>query len=85
MNQSFDFGLWHRMLTEELWWKKVSPDYATHLYQNTVNAWGHGMSYYSQDGVGGAVDLTKLYEQCKLVSALKKDYHGKEEDIPWGG
>jgi hypothetical protein len=73
MSQSFDFGLWHCMLTEELWWKKVSPDYATHLYQNTVNAWGHGMSYYAQDGVGGAVDLTKLYEQCKLVSILKKE------------
>ena len=85
MSQSFDFDLWHRMLTEELWWKQVSPNYAVHLFQNTVNAWGHGMSYYAQDGVGGAVDLTKLYEQCKLVSALKKDYHGKEEDIPWGG
>jgi len=85
MSQSFDFALWHRMLTEELWWKKVSSDYAIHLYQNTVGSWAVGMNYYAQDGVGGAVDLTKLYEQCKLVSALKKDYHGKEEDIPWGG
>lgn len=73
MSQNFDFGLWHHMLTEELWWKKVSPDYANHVYQNTVNAWGHGMNYYAQDGVGGAVDLTKLYEQCKLISILKKE------------
>jgi hypothetical protein len=61
------------MLTEELWWKEVGPNYAIHLYQNTVGSWAAGMSYYAQDGVGGAVDLTKLYEQCKLVSILKKE------------
>ena len=80
---NFDFSLWHQMLTEALWWKEVCPDYAIHVYRNTVNAWGHGANYYAQDGVGGAVDLTKLYEQCKLVSLLKKDHHEKE--IPWGG
>ena len=70
---TFDFKLWYQMLKEEIWWKEVCPEYATHIYQNTVNAWGHGMNYYAQDGVGGAVDLTKLYEQCKLVSILKKE------------
>jgi hypothetical protein len=71
MSQNFDFNLWHQMLVEELWWKQPSMDQAFHIYQNTVNAWGHGMNYYAQDGVGGAVDLTNLYEQCKLVSTLK--------------
>lgn len=51
---------------------------AFHIYQNTVTAWGFGRRYYSQDGIGGTVDLTKLYEQCKLVSLLKKDHHGNE-------
>jgi hypothetical protein len=80
MSQSFDFDLWHNMLKESLWWKETSPEYAFHIYQNTVAAWGTGMHYYAQDGVGGAVDLTKLYEQCKLVSLLKKDHD--EEEIP---
>lgn len=75
---AFDFELWHQMLTEELWWKELCMNEAFHIYQNTVNAWGHGMLYYAQDGIGGAVDLTKLYEQCKLVSLLKKDHHGSQ-------
>jgi hypothetical protein len=69
----FDFELWHEMLAEELWWKEICMNEAFHIYQNTVGAWGVGMNYYAQDGVGGAVDLTKLYEQCKLVSILKKE------------
>lgn len=75
---AFDFEIWHQMLTEELWCRKPTMSEAFHIYQNTVTAWGFGRRYYAQDGIGGTVDLTKLYEQCKLVSLLKKDHHGNE-------
>lgn len=75
----FDFALWRQMLIEELWWKRgICIDEAIHIYRATVNAWGHGAEYYANDPCGGSIDLTKLYEQCKIVSLLKKDHHGKE-------
>ena len=75
----FDFGLWRQMLIDELWWKRdLCVDEVIHIYRTTVTAWGHGSKYHANDPVGGSVELTKIYEQCKLVSALKKDYHGKE-------
>jgi hypothetical protein len=75
--QNFDLGLWTRVLNEELPWlgqgRPISVFQAAEIYQRTVVAWGEGRTHYAQDGVGGAVDLTKLYEQCKLVSILKKE------------
>ena len=73
--KEFDLKLWTQMLNDELptlgQGRPISVFYAVEIYQRTVVAWGQGMSHYAQDGIGGAVDLTKLYEQCKLVSLLK--------------
>jgi hypothetical protein len=73
--KEFDLKLWMQMLDDELPFlnqgRPVSCFHAADIYQRTVVAWGQGMSHYAQDGMGGAVDLTKLYEQCKLVSLLK--------------
>lgn len=68
--ENFDLRLWNQMLNDELP-RPITVFHAAEIYQRTVVAWGHGMSHYAQDGIGGAVDLTKLYEQCKLVSLLK--------------
>lgn len=44
------------------------------LYYRAVTAWGHDQKLEIANGVGGWVDLTKLYEQCKLLSILKENH-----------
>lgn len=44
------------------------------LYYRAVTAWATNTKFEIQDGVGGWVDLTKIYEQCKLIDALKVNY-----------
>ena len=41
------------------------------LYFRAATAWGHNQILQIPNGAGGWVDLTKLYEQCKLLSILK--------------
>jgi len=43
------------------------------LYFRAVTAWSQNQKLEIANGVGGQVDLTKLYEQCKIISLLKGD------------
>ena len=49
------------------------------LFDRCVVAWGYGQEYYYQ-GHGATVDLTKLYEQYKILSILKGEHNGNSED-----
>jgi hypothetical protein len=76
------FDLWYQMLKDSIYWQNIPGDMAVDIYHRTVVAWGHGQNYYLQSGPE-RVDLTKLYEQCKLIETLKGTNYDKE--IPWGG
>ena len=44
------------------------------LYFRAVTAWSHNQKLEIADGIGGWVNLTKLYEQCKILSILKENH-----------
>ena len=44
------------------------------LYFRAATAWGSGQTLTIPDGIGGYVDLTKLYKQFKLLQTLKAKY-----------
>ena len=72
-----NFKLWRDMLSEAVWWEKFDDDKAYAVYQRTVVISGTGQTYHAQ-GAGQQVDLTKLYEQCKMLSILKDGANEKE-------
>lgn len=49
------------------------------LYFRAATAWGSGHQLTIPDGIGGNVDLTKLYEQFKILSLLKGEHNGQTE------
>ena len=53
------------------------------LYHRAASAWAWGQTLQIADGLGGWVDLTKLFEQYRMLQVLKGNDHEKE--IPWGG
>lgn len=71
-----DLKLWHQLVTESVWWRKYSIDESFDLYQRAAVAWGMGTEYYAQGP--DTVNLTKLFEQYKLLATLKGNHHGKE-------
>ena len=52
----------------------LSESAAQLLYYRAATAWGHDQKLEIANGTGGWVDLTKLYEQCKLLSVLKENH-----------
>lgn len=44
------------------------------LYFRAATAWGHNQKFEIANGMGGWVDLTKLYEQFKLLSILRENH-----------
>lgn len=67
---------WHQTLTEEIWWSDISEEFAYHLLRNTLRAHKANSEYFFQ-GMDN-VELTKIFDQCKLVSILAKETHGTE-------
>jgi hypothetical protein len=64
--------LWTELVMQES--PVLSESAAELLYYRAATAWGHDQKYEIPNGVGGWVDLTKLYEQCKLLSVLKENH-----------
>ena len=44
------------------------------LYYRAVSAWASGYQLTIPNGLGENVDLTKIYEQCKLLATLKAEH-----------
>ena len=74
-----NFDLWHQLLTETVCWQDIDPYLSLDILQRTAVAWAHDQKYFMQSGPE-RVDLTKLYEQYKLLETLKGTYHGEEID-----
>jgi len=81
MNQSSDQDLWAQMLIESA--PIVDHRTTQILYHRAASAWAYGQTLQIADGLGGWVDLTKLFEQYRMLKILKEGVNEKE--IPWGG
>ncbi len=78
-----NFDLWHTMLNDAVRWQHINEDMSMDIYRRTAVLWGENKSYWINGGGGNPVDLTKLFEQYKLLENLTSDYSYR--DIPWGG
>ena len=64
--------LWVELVTESA--PIITESAAELLYYRAVTAWSTNTKFEIQDGIGGWVDLTKIYEQCKLIQLLKAEH-----------
>ena len=72
-----DIKLWRQLLTETVYWQEINDHMCLDILQRTALAWAHDQTYYLQSGPE-RVDLTKLYEQYRLLSVLKGSNHDNE-------
>lgn len=72
-----DFKLWYQLLRETVHWQDINHDMAYDILQRTAVAWAHDQTYYLQSGPE-RVDLTKLYEQYKLLETIKGTSYDQE-------
>ena len=62
--------LWSQMVQESV--PFGVPEHALEtLYHRAASAWGSGQTLSIQDGIGGQVDLTQLFEQYRMLQILK--------------
>jgi hypothetical protein len=74
MNPSINLSDWHSVLQDAIYWQDLHPDYAILLYKNVRRAYLDGLTYHVKDPVGGEIDLTKIYEQFKMLATLRAEY-----------
>jgi hypothetical protein len=75
MSQSIK--LWTDMVTEMS--PLMNERTAELMFYRAATAWGSDQILEIADGTGGWVNLTKLFEQFKLIEMLKGNHNGKEE------
>ena len=68
---SQNIKLWNQLAIEAC--PVLNERMAELLYFRVATAWGADQQLRIPDGIGGWVDLTKLYEQYKLLTILKGD------------
>jgi len=72
-----NINLWTELVLQES--PILTESAAELLYFRAATAWGHNQILQIPNGSGGWVDLTKLYEQCKIMSLLKGEHNGNKE------
>ena len=50
------------------------------LYHRAASAWGCNETFEVPNGSGGYVDLTKLFEQYKMIQILKGEKRGNSKN-----
>jgi hypothetical protein len=65
-------NLWKKLVMQES--PILTESAAELLYYRAVTAWSHNQKLEIANGIGGWVNLTKLYEQCKILSILKENH-----------
>jgi hypothetical protein len=69
MKQNFDRELWDEMIMEA---SHIVDHRTTQiLYHRAAAAWAYDQTLQIADGLGGWVDLTKLFEQYRMLQVLK--------------
>jgi hypothetical protein len=56
----------------------VDEQTAVNLYHRAASAWLHDQRLEVANGLGGYVDLTKLFEQYRMLQILQGNDHEKE-------
>jgi|LakMenEpi03Aug12_release.lakeMendotaPanAssembly.Ray.scaffolds.fasta_scaffold3161982_2 hypothetical protein len=74
MNLNISLNDWHGVLQGAMWWEDLHPDLAILLYKYARKAYHEGLEYYVRGPSSGEVELTKIYEQFKLLHTLKAEY-----------
>ena len=69
MKASSNRDLWDQMLTESA--PIVDHRTTQILYHRAASAWAWGQTLQIADGLGGLADLTKLFEQYRMLQILK--------------
>jgi len=72
MSQSIK--LWTEMVTEMS--PLIDERTAELWFYRAATAWGSDQILEIADGSGGCVNLTKIFEQCKMLSILKGNHNG---------
>ena len=50
------------------------------LYHRAASAWGSGETFEVPDGAGKWIDLTKLFEQYRMIQILKGENDGNSKN-----
>jgi hypothetical protein len=69
MKASSNRPLWVQMVMESS--PIITEPAAELLYHRAASAWGSDQLLQVADGTGGWVDLTKLFEQYRILQVLK--------------
>ena len=71
--------LWTEMVQELS--PMIRENAAELLYHRAASAWGCGDTFEVPNGSGGYVDLTKLFEQYRMIQILKgESKNGNSKD-----
>jgi hypothetical protein len=54
----------------------IDENVAEIMFHRAATAWGMDQRLEVANGMGGWVDLTKLFEQYKIIETLKGNHHG---------
>ena len=73
-----DLPLWTRLLNEAVYWQNIDDIHALQMYQSVVVAWGMSDTRLYAQGPE-RVDLTKVYEQYKLLATIKGTHGAQQE------
>jgi hypothetical protein len=67
-----DAVAWYESLRHKIWWRDIGFNECYHLMKITERAVAAGSKYYVQEMFGDELELTKIYEQCKILALLKE-------------
>lgn len=79
MEPKIDAIAWYESLKEKVWWRDIGFNECYHLMQTTQRAHEAKATYWMNDVFGEGINLTELYEQCRILTLLKETYHGTKE------
>ena len=71
-------NLWTEMVCELS--PRISELAAQLLYHRAAAAWGNGETLEVPNGAGKWIDLTKLFEQYRMIQILKGETHGNSKN-----
>jgi CRISPR/Cas system endoribonuclease Cas6 (RAMP superfamily) len=57
----------------------INENAAELLYHRAAAAWGSGETFEVSNGVGEWIDLTKLFEQYRMIQILKGENRGNSK------
>lgn len=69
---------WYESIKHKVWWRDIGFNECFHLMKITKRAHDAGSKYFMNDALGDPINLTEIYEQCR-IHYLLKETHGNEK------